>query len=411
MNTETEMLADRYQLGDIIGKGGMGEVRRAHDTRLGRDVAIKFLRPDLAAQEAVRLRFEDEARNAGQLTHPNVVTVYDSGEHNGQPYIVMECLPGRSLRDEIAKGPLPESFATVVALDALGGLEAAHAAGIVHRDVAPSNILLTDDGRAKIADFGIAKAGEGLNTTMAGQIVGTPAYLSPARLQGAPALPADDIYALGVTLYEAVTGARLFSGPTPLAVAQTILDEPPPRLREARADLSPGFAAAVDGAMARDASARITTAAAMRAAIEHDAGEQTTLVGVVDADPAAATTTMPAAAGPATAVASAAVPASAVAATSWRAFAARAPREVWAAVGAIVLIGALVLVLANRDVSDPGTANTTATSTVAESPTVPTTITPIPTTEVPVVPAVNLNVGNRDDDDDNGRGKGKGKDD
>ena len=112
----------------------MGEVRQAHDTRLGRDVAIKFLRPDLAAQAEVRARFENEACNAGQLVHPNVVTVYDSGEENGQPFIVMECLPGRSLRDEIAKGPIPESFARVVAADALAGLEAAHAAGIVHRE-------------------------------------------------------------------------------------------------------------------------------------------------------------------------------------------------------------------------------------------------------------------------------------
>ncbi len=399
-NTETELLADRYAVGELIGKGGMGQVHRAHDTRLGRDVAIKFLRPDLAAQEQVRLRFEAEARSAGQLTHPNVVMVYDSGEHDGKPYIVMECLPGRSLRDEIEKGPLPESFVQAVALDALGGLEAAHDAGIVHRDVAPSNILLTQDGRAKIADFGIAKASEGLSTTMAGQVVGTPAYLSPARLQGASAQPEDDIYALGVTLYEAVTGERLFSGSSPITIAQTILNSPPPYLRDVRPDLSTGFAAAVDAAMAREPADRVTTAAAMRSLIEGTGGEQTTVVGAFAPDEAAQTTTM-------AALPSAVAVAPLAAAATWRSIVDRTPREVWVTVGAIALIAVLLLALAGRDGGQaPGSGDTTATSSpFGGSPAVPTTIAPVPTTEVPAVPSVNIDGGGRD------RGKGGKGDD
>lgn len=398
-NTHTQLLADRYEVGDVIGKGGMGEVRRAHDTRLGRDVAIKFLRPDLAAQPKIRQRFETEARAAGQLTHPNVVTVYDSGEDGGIPYIVMECLPGRSLKDEIAKGPLPASFAEAVAIDVLGGLEAAHAAGIVHRDVAPANILLTDDGRAKVADFGIAKAGEGLSTTMAGQVIGTPAYLSPARLQGAPALPADDVYALGVVLYEAVTGQRLFSGSTPIAVAQTVLNSPPPPLREARPDLPVNLAAAIDGAMARDTATRLTTAADVRRVLEGGGHDQTMVVETL-ADAGPSTVAMPVVA----AAAAAPIGARSRVATApgwWQ----RAPREVWIAVAGIAALVVLLLAVAgNRDkeptpvvADDPGIVATT------DAP-VPTTFAPTPTTQVQV-PSVGERVG--DDDEGNGRGKGK----
>ncbi len=375
------MLDERYELGEVVGKGGMGEVRRARDTRLGRDVAIKFLRPDLAANPQIRQRFEDEARNAGQLTHPNVVTVYDSGEHDGQPYIVMECLPGRSLRDEVAKGPIDEDFARVVADDALAGLEAAHRAGIVHRDVAPSNILLTDDGRAKVADFGIAKATEGLsNTTTAGQVLGTPAYLSPARLEGAPALPGDDIYALGVVLYEAVTGERVYTGSTPIAVAQSVLAGPPPPLRDARPDLSPAFVAAVDGAMARESGARLTTASAMRDVLHGKGFDETAVIGAV---PVEQTMAMPVE----TVIAPAARPTGVVAMPWWQ----RTPREVWIAVAAIVLIGLLLLALAGNDSPKQGvtTTNESVPTTVAP---IPTTVLPPPTTEVVIPQGVQVEV-------------------
>jgi serine/threonine-protein kinase len=371
----------------------MGEVRRAHDNRLGRDVAIKFLRNDLAVLPEVRQRFENEARNAGQLTHPNVVTVYDSGEDRGQPYIVMECLPGRSLRDEIAKGPIDESFARVVADDALAGLEAAHNAGIVHRDITPSNILLTDDGRAKIADFGIAKATEGMSTTMAGQVLGTPAYLSPARLEGAPALPADDIYALGVVLYEAVTGRRLFSGSSPVAIAQTILQSPPPPLRDVKPDFTPGFVAAVDGAMARTPQERLTTAAAVRAALHDEALAETAMVEAVGV-PEASTIAMPAVASTATVAAAAPVAAAAVTARPARRgmpdALRHAPREVWLAVAAILLIGVLVLALGKHDAPTPP-ATVTGESVPTTIMPIPTTFAPTPTTQVQV-PSVQVQV-------------------
>jgi serine/threonine-protein kinase len=370
----------------------MGEVRRAHDNRLGRDVAIKFLRNDLAVLPEVRQRFENEARNAGQLTHPNVVTVYDSGEDRGQPYIVMECLPGRSLRDEIAKGPIDESFARVVADDALAGLEAAHNAGIVHRDITPSNILLTDDGRAKIADFGIAKATEGMSTTMAGQVLGTPAYLSPARLEGAPALPADDIYALGVVLYEAVTGRRLFSGSSPVAIAQTILQSPPPPLRDVKPDFTPGFVAAVDGAMARTPQERLTTAAAVRAALHDEALAETAMVEAVGV-PEASTIAMPAVASTATVAAAAPVAAAVTARPARRGMPdalRHAPREVWLAVAAILLIGVLVLALGKHDAPTPP-ATVTGESVPTTIMPIPTTFAPTPTTQVQV-PSVQVQV-------------------
>jgi serine/threonine-protein kinase len=126
------LLDDRYEVGEVIGRGGMGQVHKAHDLRLRRDVAIKFLRADLAAQPDARKRFDDEARNAARLTHPNVVLVLDTGEHDGTPYLVMECLPGRTLKDELAEGPLAPARATWVARDVLAGLAAAHEIGIVH---------------------------------------------------------------------------------------------------------------------------------------------------------------------------------------------------------------------------------------------------------------------------------------
>ena len=184
-----DILDDRYEIGALIGRGGMGDVHRAIDHRLGREVAVKFLRADLAVQPTVRTRFEDEARSAARLTHPNVVLVLDSGEHDRVPYLVMECLSGHTLYDELVRGPVPPERARSIASDMLAALAAAHELGIVHRDVKPANILLTDDGRAKLADFGIAKSAEGLDHTLVGQVLGTPAYLAPERLAGKPATP------------------------------------------------------------------------------------------------------------------------------------------------------------------------------------------------------------------------------
>ena len=212
------LVAGRYRLGELLGRGGMAEVYAAHDERLQRSVAVKLLRPELAARDDVRLRFEVEARAAAGLAHPNVVGVYDTGEDEGLPFIVMERLPGETLADRIAAGPVDPAWLRERALEVLSALGAAHSAGIVHRDVKPGNILLASDGHAKMADFGIAKSIERLpdevELTGTNLLVGTPAYVAPERMAGNPATPASDIYSLGVVLYEALAGGRPADGVT-----------------------------------------------------------------------------------------------------------------------------------------------------------------------------------------------------
>ncbi len=207
--TASDLLGGRYELRGVLGRGGMAEVRDGWDTRLHRAVAIKLLHPGLIAQADTRMRFAAEARSAAALSHPNVVAVHDSGEHHGTPFIVMERLSGRSLADQIACGPLAQPLVRSILDDVLSALAAAHAAGILHRDIKPANILLTDLGHTKVADFGIAKSAETTHT-MTGQIVGTMAYLTPERIAGRRATVSDDLYALGVVGYEALTGRRPF---------------------------------------------------------------------------------------------------------------------------------------------------------------------------------------------------------
>ncbi len=263
VESQPEVVAGRYRLGPVLGRGGMGEVRRARDLRLGRDVAIKFLRPDLAAEPDVRRRFEDEATAAAQLGHPNVVTVFDTGEHAGRPYIVMECLAGRTLADELAGGPLDTPRVRRIAAEVLGALGAAHGLGIIHRDVKPANILIAEHGSVKVGDFGIAKSTEGLDHTLTGEIIGTPAYLAPERLEGRRATSESDVYSLGVVLYEALAGRKPFSGDTPLALAHAVLSTVPTPLRELRPDIDASLAATVDRAMDKAPERRFPSAGAM----------------------------------------------------------------------------------------------------------------------------------------------------
>ena len=196
------LIAGRYEVGELLGRGGMAEVYAGIDLRLSRPVAIKLLQEAMAARDDIRLRFEAEARAAAAILQPHAVAVYDTGEHEGVPYIVMERLPGDTLADRIATGPvLSEAEARAFGRQVLGALDAAHHAGMVHRDVKPGNILLTAEGSAKIADFGIAKSLElsaaGADLTGTGQLLGTPAYLAPEQLGGDPASPLSDLYALG----------------------------------------------------------------------------------------------------------------------------------------------------------------------------------------------------------------------
>lgn len=264
---QPEVIAGRYRLGPVIGRGGMGEVRRARDLRLERDVAVKFLRGPVAAEPEVRRRFDDEARSAAQLIHPNVVAVFDSGEHEGAPYLVMECLPGRTLADELVDGPLSASRVRTIAASVLGALAAAHGVGIVHRDIKPANILIAEDGTAKVADFGIAKSTEGLDHTLAGQIIGTPAYLAPERLEGRRATPQSDLYSLGVVLYEALAGRQPFAGDTPIALAHAVHTSVPIPLRELDPGLDPGLVATVERSMDKVPERRFPSAGDMAASL------------------------------------------------------------------------------------------------------------------------------------------------
>ena len=256
----------RYELRGVLGRGAMAEVRDGWDLKLSRPVAIKLLYPGVTARPDSRPRFDAEARAAAQLTGRHVVVVHDVGEHDGLPFIVMERLPGVSLADHIARGPLPVPFVQAVLDGVLDALAEAHNLGILHRDVKPGNILFTARGEAKLADFGIAKT-SGAAYTMAGEIIGSMAYLSPDRLASKPAAVADDLYAVGVVGYEALLGRRPFPQEDLGPLAHAILHDSPPPLAALRPDVPPGLATAIERAMARDPAWRFDQANAMRAAL------------------------------------------------------------------------------------------------------------------------------------------------
>ncbi|MDQ1379130.1 MAG: eukaryotic-like serine/threonine-protein kinase [Acidimicrobiaceae bacterium] len=280
---EDVVLAGRYRLGSLLGAGGMAEVYDGQDERLARPVAVKLLRPDLAAVPDLRRRFELEARAAARLTHPNVVAVFDAGEDNGRSYIVMERLRGESLADTIGRGPVDLAWLHRLAGEVLGAVGAAHEAGIIHRDIKPANILLGPDGRAKVADFGIARviespaAAEAANVETAspltgiGLVVGTPAYLAPERAMGEPATPQSDLYSVGVVLYEALTGAKPFPGKTPVAIAAAAVQGTAQDPMVLRPDADRQFVSVIGRAMALDPADRYSTAAEMAADLRRHA--------------------------------------------------------------------------------------------------------------------------------------------
>ena len=270
-------MAGRYVFGDFIASGGMAEVWRARDNDYSRDVAIKLLKPEYADDPASRSRFDAEARHVQSIDHPNVAAVYDVGEMptaSGliRPYLTMEYVAGRPLSAIIADGPMPPEQVQSVLAQAGDGLAAAHAAGIVHRDVKPANLLVDDSGVLKITDFGIARSASQGAVTVTGQVVGTPQYLSPEQARGEVATPASDVYGLGVVAYEALTGSRPFDRPTAVATALAHLEDPVPALP---ATVPPGLAAVVERALAKNPADRYADGAAfadaMRAAILSEA--------------------------------------------------------------------------------------------------------------------------------------------
>ena len=244
-----------YQIADMIGSGGMGEVYRARDKRLGRDVAIKVIPAGLAADPDSLRRFENEARAAARLNHPNLLQIFDVGSHDGHPYLVTELLEGETLRERLASGPLNARRAITLGIGVAQGLAAAHDEGIVHRDLKPENLHLSNDGRVKILDFGLAKLirreGGGDKTradaptvgadTQAGLVMGTVGYMAPEQVRGQPADARSDIFALGAILFEAVSGRRAFRGETTADTMSAILKEDPPELAAAAKEIPPAF--------------------------------------------------------------------------------------------------------------------------------------------------------------------------
>lgn len=277
-------LAGRYRLAERLGRGATAEVWRGFDERLRRDVAVKLLDPVMAAEPGVRGRFESEARAAAGLCHPNIVSVFDTGEHDGLPFLVMELLDGRTLADEMACGPLPEARVRALGLEILDALDSSHRAGIIHRDIKPANVLLTEEGAAKIADFGIARSAGDHSITDTGQVIGTTNYMAPERAAGLPATPCSDIYGVGVLMYEALAGRKPFSADTPIEIIRAAQAGDVTGLEVLRPDIDPLLVATVSRAMAADPQLRYSSAASMASALSAPpaaSGDVTVVTGTV----------------------------------------------------------------------------------------------------------------------------------
>jgi len=289
MVSPTRLLDDRYELGEAIGYGGMAEVHRARDIRLGREVAIKVLRHDLARDATFQVRFRREAQASASLNHPAIVAVFDTGEDSGPdgstPFIVMEFVEGQTLREILrSDGPLPTARAIAVCADICSALDFSHRNGIVHRDVKPGNVMISPNGAVKVMDFGIARAVSDSSATMTSTaaVIGTAQYLSPEQARGESVDARSDVYSCGCLLYELIAGSPPFTGDSPVAVAyQHVREDPTPP-----SSLNPAIPAELDAvvlkAMSKNPANRYQSAAEMRA----------DLVRVQDGQPVEATPLM-----------------------------------------------------------------------------------------------------------------------
>lgn len=277
-NQQPTLIGGRYELGELLGRGGMAEVRKGTDTRLGRVVAVKRLRTDLASDATFQARFRREAQSAASLNHPAIVAVYDTGEEPArdgsgisQPYIVMEYVAGRTLRDILREGRkiLPER-ALEITSGVLSALDYSHRAGIIHRDIKPGNVMLTPSGDVKVMDFGIARAVSDASSTMTqtAAVVGTAQYLSPEQARGETVDSRSDVYSAGCLLYELLTGRPPFVGDSPVAVAYQHVREPAVPPSDHDTQLPPEVDAIVMKALAKRVEERYQSAAAMRSDIE-----------------------------------------------------------------------------------------------------------------------------------------------
>jgi eukaryotic-like serine/threonine-protein kinase len=266
------IIDSRYVIGALLGEGVDARVYCAMDRHLGRPVAIKLLRSELCGDPTLIERFEREARGAGRLGHPNVVGVYDYGWALGTCYLVMEYVRGGDLRAHLRAGvPWPPEVAIQLAAEVAEALGAAHARGLVHRDVKPANILLTEDGHAKLTDFGIAKVLDVPALTSNSELLGTPYYFAPEQASGAPVGPSTDVYALGVILYEMLAGRRPFEGKGLVQVAMQQLHQPPPPLVEYNPTVTPELGALVAQALAKDPAQRFADGAVFATALRAQA--------------------------------------------------------------------------------------------------------------------------------------------
>jgi hypothetical protein len=301
MTTHPQVLLDRYEVGRLLGVGGMAEVFEGRDRLLARRVAIKVPLSHHAHDPEFANRFRREAQAAASLSHPGVVAVYDTGSEHGTHFIVMEYVEGHTLKDVIrAEGPLYPDRAAEIAADVCSALAAAHARGLVHRDVKPANIMLMPDGRVKLMDLGIARAVAGETATQTAAMLGTAQYISPEQAQGQTVDYRSDLYSLGCCLYEMLTGTVPFRGATPVAIAYRHVREDPAPPRLLNPDVPASLEAVCLKAMAKQPDNRYQTAAELRADLERSrAGQRVAAAPAAAgaATAAAATTVLPPLAG------------------------------------------------------------------------------------------------------------------
>jgi eukaryotic-like serine/threonine-protein kinase len=268
MTTTPHVLLERYEVGALLGSGGMAEVYEGRDRLLARRVAIKVPLPQYAHDPAFQQRFRREAQAAASLSNPGIVAVYDTGMQDGTPFIVMEFVEGRTLKEAIlAEGPLYPDRAAEIAADVCAALAAAHARGLVHRDVKPPNVMLTPSGRVKLMDLGIARADAtetATQTATQATMLGTALYLSPEQAQGLPVDPRSDLYSLGCCLYEMLTGTVPFRGATPVAILYRHVREAPTPPRRLNPDVPPALEAICLKALAKRPEDRYQTAVELR---------------------------------------------------------------------------------------------------------------------------------------------------
>jgi eukaryotic-like serine/threonine-protein kinase len=269
--TAPQVLGERYEIGGVLGRGGMAEVHRGRDLRLGREVAVKVLRQDLARDPSFQVRFRREAQAAASLNHPAIVAVYDTGEDRtttgATPYIVMEYVEGDTLRDVLRReGPLSPERAMALSADICGALDFSHRNGIVHRDVKPGNVMITPQGTVKVMDFGIARAVSDSAATMTSTaaVIGTAQYLSPEQARGEGVDARSDVYSMGCMLYELVTGAPPFTGDSPVSVAYQHVREDPRLPSSINPDIPAELDAILLKAMSKNPANRYQSAADMR---------------------------------------------------------------------------------------------------------------------------------------------------